>query len=127
MFAPTFVGCSPPHWLWADENSNSFDEEDESKAEDTPILPRNRAIKKAWEEAVGEDILHHPYTPHSQLARRLFKLAIQGVHSNWDKEAAEKVLEEWEIMWQEFQDFKNDYEAEEAEHLKNSNVHPEAS
>lgn len=41
VFAPKFVSCAPPRWLWADEGGE-YDEDDERGANDVPSTPEKQ-------------------------------------------------------------------------------------
>lgn len=95
VFAPRFVGCAPPWWMWQDEDSTVDSEHDETGASDVPDKPHNRLIKKAFDETVGEDFLHYSYQPPFVFARRLFHIAMEGNHGNQDIARIEAFLNDW--------------------------------
>ena len=101
VFAPRFVACAPPWWLWQDEDDETDYQEDESKANETPARPHNQEIKRAFEETVGEDFLTYAYEPEFQLARKLFHIAIQGNNSTQQLQQVENFLDEWEVFCDE--------------------------
>ena len=73
VFAPFFVSCNPPSWIWdwAEE-----EDEDPAKANETPETPEMQELKQVFEDAVGSKFLTCSYNPEYQLARRLFDLAM---------------------------------------------------
>ncbi|KAM0801998.1 hypothetical protein BDR22DRAFT_820310 [Usnea florida] len=91
VFAPRFVGCAPPMWLWAWDD----EEEDETHANDTPSTPEDQEIKRIFEETVGDDFLRYSYEPEYRLARKLFHFAQCGISSNTEDDEAEELLKEW--------------------------------
>ena len=91
VFAPRFVGCAPPMWLWAWDD----EEEDETHANDTPSTPEDQEIKRIFEETVGDDFLFYAYKPEYRLARKLFHFAQSGIRSTTEDEEAEELLKEW--------------------------------
>ncbi|KAK4695285.1 hypothetical protein P7C71_g2438, partial [Lecanoromycetidae sp. Uapishka_2] len=99
MFVPRFVACSPPWWLWQDEDDDTDYQDDESKAGDTPQKPENQEIKRAFEETVGEDFLFYAYQPQFVLARKLFHIAITGNHNSCHLDEIESFLEGWEAFY----------------------------
>ncbi|KAL9632492.1 MAG: hypothetical protein Q9164_005286 [Protoblastenia rupestris] len=127
VFAPRFVGCAPPHWMWADENDEDFDELDEGKASEEPKSENNRNIKKAWEEAVGPDLLKYAYSPHFRIARKLFNFALNGIHFSWESEAADKLVEEWDTLRHERRERIAALEAELADMDSDSDHYQETS
>ena len=92
VFAPRFVGCSPPMWLWA---WNKEDDEDEKHANDTPSTPEDQEIKRIFEETVGDRFLMYAYKPEYRLARELFRFAKSGIRSSTEIEEVEELLNEW--------------------------------
>ena len=97
VFAPRFVGCAPPMWLWA---WNSEEDEDERHANDTPSTPENREIKKIFEETVGDRFLMYAYKPEYRLARELFRFAQSGIRSTTEIEEVEELLKEWNGIYE---------------------------
>ncbi|MCJ1455059.1 hypothetical protein MMC28_005413 [Mycoblastus sanguinarius] len=99
-FAPKFVSCAPPWWLWQDEDDPlDVQDQDESKSDQEPASEQNRAIKQAFEETVGEEFLKYAYQDRFRLARKIFRIAIQGNNSNEHLRAIEEFLEEWEEFY----------------------------
>ena len=95
VFAPRFVSCAPPWWLWqADDDATDY-QDDESKANETPAQAHKQEIKRAFEETVGEDFLTYAYKPQFQLARKLFHIAKHGNTSQSQLQMVEDFLEEW--------------------------------
>ena len=116
IFAPRFVACAPPWWLWQDEDDETDYQEDESKVNETPARPHNQEIKRAFEETVGEDFLTYAYEPEFQLARKLFYIAIHGNSSTQLLQQVESFLDEWEVFSdkqiEEFEAMKEDDSSE---------------
>ena len=94
IFAPQFIGCAPSFWLWT-WDSWVNDPEDESMANYLPANSQERKLKHVWEEAVGSDFLRYAYKTEYRLARRLFKWALEGIHSTWEMDAADTFLDDW--------------------------------
>ena len=99
IFAPRFVSCAPPWWIWADEDGED-DEDDESKANDPPRSETGKELKRCFENTVGQDFLRYAYEPQYRLARMLFKIALHGIRSNEYFSLAETFLEEWERLYE---------------------------
>ena len=99
VFAPKFMSCAPPFWLWADEDDTEFDQNDESKANETPTKSHNQEIKRAFEETVGEDFLLYSYQPQFRLARRLFHIALTGNTGNMELDSIESFLADWAAFY----------------------------
>jgi hypothetical protein len=92
LFAPPFMSCLPPMWLWA---WNDEDEEDERLANDTPPTPELHELKQLFEHAAGPTYRRFAYGAQYRLARKLFRFAIDGLQSNEDFLSAELLLAEW--------------------------------
>jgi len=85
-FAPSFMGCAPPMWLWAPSKldySKAGPEAEIVRVED----PRGRLtpdnipaiqIKKAFEDAAGREYMRLANDPAYRLARRLYWFVIEG-------------------------------------------------
>lgn len=96
VFAPKFVSCAPPWWLWQDENDPlDVQDQDESKSDEEPASEQNRAIKQAFEETVGEEFLNYAYQERFRLARRIFHVAVSGNNSGEHLKKIEAFLEDW--------------------------------
>lgn len=98
-FAPMFVSCYPPWWLWQDETQPGDALEDESQSNDTPPDPELVEIKRIFEETVGDTFLRYAYQPQSRLARKLFKIACHGNRSNETWKKIEDLLGEWDAFY----------------------------
>lgn len=92
IFAPRFVGCVPPMWIWA---WNAEENEDEAHANDTPDSLEQQELKQLFEEAVGENFLRFAYPPQYRIARKLLKFAQHGMDSSWHIDEADKLISEW--------------------------------
>ena len=98
-FAPTFVSCYPPWWLWQDETQPGDALEDETQSNEPPPDPELLEIKRIFEETVRESFLRYAYHPRFRLARRLFKIACHGNCSNDAWKNIEDFLEEWDAFY----------------------------
>lgn len=96
VFAPKFVGCAPPMWLWAWDEEG----EDEKHANDTPSDPKDQEIKKIFEETVGDTFMPYAYKPEYRLARELFRFAKNGISSTTEMAEVEELLKEWAEMYE---------------------------
>ncbi|MCJ1454381.1 hypothetical protein MMC28_004734 [Mycoblastus sanguinarius] len=113
VFAPKFVSCAPPWWIWQDENDGVDAQEDESRADETPADPGWQGVKQVFEDNIGEDFLHFAYRPQYQMARRLFRLALTGLHSNEHVEAAKSLLDDWEEYYKLFNEILEEDDEDE--------------
>ncbi|OTA68036.1 kinase-like protein [Hypoxylon sp. EC38] len=95
-FAPMFMACAPPLWIWGWLHD---EDEDERTASEEPATPEARELKRLFEEAAGEDYIRFSYQPAYRLARRLVRFAIDGrIRSNEDMKEADEMLQEWETI-----------------------------
>ncbi|KAL8646574.1 MAG: hypothetical protein Q9210_006057 [Variospora velana] len=112
-FAPIFVSCKPPWWIWTWTN-----EEDEVglqsgqrwidwfkqslkaelKANDTPVDPENQELKTLFEDIVGPVFTKYAYEHEYHLARRLFALASTGLRGCGAIDDADDIMEEWATL-----------------------------
>ena len=99
VFAPKFVSCYPPWWLWQDETQPGDALEDESQSNETPPDPELVEIKRIFEQTVGDDFLHYAYQPQFRLARKLFKIACHGNCSNETWKKIEEFVDEWDTFY----------------------------
>jgi thiamine kinase-like enzyme len=79
VFAPIFMSCAPPFWLWGWDDE---EDEDEKNANDIPPTADLQEIKRTFEDVVGSKILRYTHMAQYRLARRLFQAAISGINSN---------------------------------------------
>ena len=115
IFAPRFVGCAPPMWIWAWSDEG---EEDEFHANDTPTTSEQRQLKTLFEDAVGPTFLQSAYRREYRLARKLFHIAIDGMGYSTDIEEVESLLAEWAEIYEIYMaDELQDEEAIELDHL----------
>ena len=98
IFAPRFVGCVPPMWIWA----WSDEEEDELLANNTPNTPEQQELKQLFEDAVGPKFLEYAYRPEYRLARRLFQFAMDGMPTSEAVQEAESLLSEWATIYETY-------------------------
>lgn len=107
IYAPNFVNCHPPGWIWGYEFADRVDENDLllwpyelEGANNIPPTPEQQELKRLFEEYAGADYLRLAYDQHYRLSRGLFRIAIDGMDSNSSFDAAERILREWESLRQ---------------------------
>ncbi|KAI2784006.1 kinase-like domain-containing protein [Daldinia loculata] len=98
IFAPQFMCCTPPLWLWA---WSDYEEEDERTANDMPPTREGRQLKQLFEQAAGPRYIRLAYLPVYRFARQLVRFAVQGLLSNEDYNEAREMLREWEDFFYE--------------------------
>ena len=103
VFAPTFVNCLPPLWLWRDDAEDRVDEDGMDPwpyelpgADEDPGDPGKVELKKLFEEHAGPEYHSLAYEERYRLGRVLFRLATMGLVSSENYKAAERVLRDWE-------------------------------
>ena len=107
VFAPRFVSCAPPWWLWQDDDDETDYQDDESKANETPAQAHKLEIKRAFEETVGEEFLTYAYKPQFQLARKLFHIAKHGNSTTSQLQMVDDFLDEWAAFYdKEMEEFQ---------------------
>ena len=107
VFAPTFVSCVPPCWLWTDqvlydENGNDMF---------SPPSTQEHEIKEAFEEIVGFDWEWFAYREEYRLARELFHFAQHGLPDDMAASRAQKFLKEWAVLYDSLTNPKKDEES----------------
>ncbi|KAL8676516.1 MAG: hypothetical protein Q9224_007279, partial [Gallowayella concinna] len=92
VFAPDFVVCTPPSWIWAwiDDDDERLDE-----ADTTPADPEDRVLKQDFEEAVGGELREIFYAPRYMMARRLFDVALEGLRNTMAWNDAHDLIKDW--------------------------------
>ena len=95
-FAPKFVSCVPPSWLWA--NQKYYDAE-ESEENNTPSTPEQEQLKELFDETVGFDWTWLAYEPEYRLARELFHFAQHGLPDSEAAKRADRFLERWAALY----------------------------
>lgn len=107
VFAPKFVNCEPPGWLWGYNVDDHVDEDDSlpwpyevEGANDLPSTPEQQELKCIFEESAGPGYLGLAYDEHSRLCRGLFRIATLGLEASHHWKAAERILKEWDVLRQ---------------------------
>ena len=95
-FAPKFVSCAPPSWLWTDQK---LYDTDEGEARSIPSTPEQKEIKEAFDEVVGFDWTWLAYRQEYRLARELFYFAQHGLQDGEAQKKAVRFLKEWETLY----------------------------
>ena len=103
VVAPKFVNCEPPAWLWGFDEDEQFPHHnglpswpyETPGANDVPSTCENRELKRIFEESAGEEYVGLAYGEHFRLCRGLFRVALFGLTSNENYEAAERIVEDW--------------------------------
>ena len=102
VFAPKFVNCQPPWWLWKEDGDERLDENgfelwpyELPSSRTFPATSDNQELKRLFEEHAGADYRYLATDTCSRLGRVLFILARDGLNSNEHFKAAEMVVSEW--------------------------------
>ena len=102
VFAPKFVNCQPPWWLWKEDGDERLDENgfetwpyELPSPKGFPATPENQELKRLFEEHAGAEYRYLATDTGSRLGRVLFILARDGLNSNEHFMAADKVVSEW--------------------------------
>lgn len=97
VFVLVFLSCRPPSWFW-DFEGDEDDEPDERVAHVNPVDSDLLAVKRAFEEAVGEEWCGYAYKTEYRLARDIVRLAIVGIRHDGDYATVEKLVNEWDAL-----------------------------
>jgi aminoglycoside phosphotransferase (APT) family kinase protein len=107
VFAPNFVCCHPPAWLWGYEYADQVDEDDSlpwpyelAGANEVPSTLEQQELKRLFEESAGPEYSRLAYDELYRLCRGLFRIAKDGLEGNSQFDAAERILKEWEVLRQ---------------------------
>ena len=101
VVAPKFVSCEPPAWLWGFDDDQLPQHDcpawpyEMPGANDVPGTWENRVLKRIFEESAGPEYVSMAYEEHFRLCRGLFRVALFGLTSNENYEAAERIVEDW--------------------------------
>lgn len=107
VVAPKFVNCEPPGWLWGfdpDENPRQdlpMWPYETPGANDEPATPENRELKRIFKEHAGAEYLSLAYDEHCRLSRGLFRIAVDGLTSSQNFQAAERIVSDWARLRQD--------------------------
>lgn len=94
LFAPLFMSCRPPIWVWDDDLDKYFDDYEQPSGK-TPPTPETRRFKKLFEDAAGPTYLRYAYLPQYRLARMLFRFIVDGVFEH-DTDQVRLLQSEWD-------------------------------
>ncbi|KAL6714036.1 hypothetical protein ACLMJK_008530 [Lecanora helva] len=99
IFAPRFVSCRPPWWLWQDQEHPEDAMEDETNANigaaDDPELIE---VKSIFDSIMGEEYVRCAYQPEYLIARRLFDIALHGNWSNETWREIDDIVKDWDTL-----------------------------
>ena len=107
IFAPKFMNCMPPAWLWDDAVFGEHRVDDDgldpwpyelSGADATPLTLEKQELKRIFEHHAGSQWFQLAYGESYRLCRGLFRIARDGLNDNQSWKAAERILEEWELL-----------------------------
>ena len=105
VFAPKFIACKPPVWLWDPNSEDRLDEEGSDPwpcelpgADDQPASEENAELKRLFEIHAGPEYRELAYAPQYRLCRGLFRMAMVGLTSSENFRAADRVASEWEAL-----------------------------
>lgn len=121
-FAPKFVSCAPPSWLWA--NQNNYDAE-ESKENSMPSTPEEEQLKDLFDDVVGFDWTWLAYEPEYRLARELFHFARHGLPESEAAKRADTFFKQWAKLYDSLMNPKKD-EISRRGSLRNQDVDDKA-
>ena len=105
IFAPEFVNCRPPCWLWADEDTIQTDEDgydpwphEMPGAEQVPETEDDREIKRVFDESAGGEIYTRMgYWEAFRLARGIWRIAKDSLDVCQGHKAGDRIAAEWAV------------------------------
>ena len=117
VFAPQFVQCEPPSWMWIDEDEEPKDLQldqvwpyEMAGAGTTPEDKEKAEIKRVFEESAGGDEYRKlAYNESFRLARALWRIARDGFHESHYVHVAERILREWPVLREKMSSEKADH------------------
>ena len=106
IFAPEFVNCRPPCWLWADEDTMQTDEDgydpwphEMPGAEQVPESEDDQQMKRVFDESAGgEQYMRMAYGEAFRLARGIWRIAKDSLDVCQGYKAADRIAAEWAIL-----------------------------
>ena len=107
IVAPKFVNCEPPGWLWGFDDDHVPHTDlpawpyEIPGANDVPKTSEQQELKRIFEESAGAEYVSMAYDEHFRLCRGLFRVALFGLTSNENYEAAERIIGDWARLRQE--------------------------
>ncbi|KAK4202778.1 hypothetical protein QBC40DRAFT_275683 [Triangularia verruculosa] len=101
IFAPAFMICEPPVYLWNHKLYEDGEEDDDCEdwhIDQTfgPLTEDDEKVKRIFEEAAGEEFMRFAYDPTYRLVRQLFRFGMKGIYSSWDLRDGYKLLDFWQ-------------------------------
>lgn len=108
VVAPKFVNCEPPGWLWGfhtddlPQNSLPTWPYEIPGANDVPSTPEKQELQRIFEEHAGPEYLSLANDEHCCMSRELFRVAVFGLTSSENYNAAERIISDWERLRQSF-------------------------
>ncbi|MCJ1401027.1 hypothetical protein MMC11_004239 [Xylographa trunciseda] len=97
MFAPRFMPCLAPHWIW-DWDGCDENDEFEPVTNKVPKDPAMQILKDTFEALMGQEFVKLCYQPQYRLARILFYFARVGLHLGWDHAKLDKLVSDWALL-----------------------------
>ena len=104
IFAPKFMNCMPPAWLWDDAvfDEHRFDDDgldpwpyELGGANVMPLTEEKRELKRIFENHAGPLWCFMAYDESYRLCRGLFRIAKEGLNDSQSWKAAQRILEDW--------------------------------
>lgn len=104
VFAPQFVQCEPPTWMWRDDDAVKIDL-GQAWPYEMPGLdmtsegPEEAELKRVFEESAGgAEYRNLAYSEPFRLARGLWRIAKDGFEASHYVTAAKRILREWAVL-----------------------------
>lgn len=104
VFAPKFVNCQPPGWLWGYDKDTHTENSllpwpyELEGANNTPLALEQQELKLLFDDQAGPEYSRLAYNESSRLIRGLYRIATLGLTANWYNTAAERIVKQWNVL-----------------------------
>lgn len=104
IVAPKFMCSEPPGWIWGfDPDNLPYDDlpgwpYEKPGADDMPPTMEQQELKRIFEEHAGPEYLSLAYDPKCRMSRGLFRIALFGLTSSENYDAAERLISDWKEL-----------------------------
>ncbi|KAF2093465.1 hypothetical protein NA57DRAFT_81392 [Rhizodiscina lignyota] len=95
VFAPNFMGCMPPEWIWRWEHLEDHNENDDSGSHLVSSDPEAQELKHIFENGVSTKYLAFAFRDEYRLARKVCRIAMEGMRSDDTWKGYDEILKLW--------------------------------
>ena len=109
-FVPRCVSCFPPRWMWCHEDDDAWDE---CNGHQIPEDPNMKELKDLFDQHVGQEYVKFAYQRRYCLVRRLFRLSLEAIYSDWQAKQVDELIDDWSEFRDELEEASEQSEKEE--------------